>query len=89
MCRLFLLDKMHDANPHVVDTLRRKILDCSTPIAAKWRALFALRNITGSSAETAMLEGKVLQQYATKEQAYAVRAMMHIPHHLSGWRRYF
>lgn len=68
---------MHDANPHVVDTLRRKLLDCSTPIAAKWRALFALRNITGTSAETAMSDGNFLQQSATKKQAYVVRAMVH------------
>ena len=50
---------MYAADPHVIDTLRRKILDSGTPIAAKWRALFALRNIDGSSAETAMTDGKL------------------------------
>ena len=49
---------MHSVEPTVIGTLRRKILDSSTPIAAKWRALFALRNINGSSAETAMTDGK-------------------------------
>ena len=50
---------MHTVEPLVVDTLRRKILDSSTPIAAKWRALFALRNINGSLAESAMTSGKL------------------------------
>jgi hypothetical protein len=50
---------MHEASPDVVQTLRHKILDCSTPIAAKWRALFALRNIDGANAETAMSDGKM------------------------------
>ena len=48
---------MHEAIPDVVQTLRSKLIDPSTPIAAKWRALFALRNIAGSSAEDAMIDG--------------------------------
>ena len=49
--------KMHEAIQNVVQTLRSKLIDPSTPIAAKWRALFALRNIAGSSAEDAMIDG--------------------------------
>ena len=49
--------KMHAAMQNVVQTLRSKLIDPSTPIAAKWRALFALRNIAGSSAEDAMIDG--------------------------------
>ena len=48
---------MHEAIQNVVQTLRSKLIDPSTPIAAKWRALFALRNIAGSSAEDAMIDG--------------------------------
>ena len=49
--------KMHEAIQNVVQTLRSKLTDPSTPIAAKWRALFALRNIAGSGAEDAMIDG--------------------------------
>ena len=62
---------MHSAEPSVIGTLRRKILDRSTPIATKWRALFALRNIDGSSAETAMTDGK----YVSPDLSRNVRQM--------------
>ena len=48
---------LKQADPEVVEALRRKLQDKATSLEAKYRVLFSLRNIEGSQAQAAMLEG--------------------------------
>ncbi|KAK9908081.1 hypothetical protein WJX75_002559 [Coccomyxa subellipsoidea] len=45
----------HEAPEEVIQALRQKVLDASTSLPAKYRALFALRNLKGPSAEAALI----------------------------------
>jgi hypothetical protein len=47
------------ADPAVVAALRRKLADESASLASKYRVLFSLRNIEGSDAHAAMLDGAI------------------------------
>jgi L-serine deaminase len=48
---------LRDAPAETVDGLRSRLLDGSAPLAARYRALFALRNIAGAGAEAALVAG--------------------------------
>jgi hypothetical protein len=50
----------HEAPEEVIQALRQKVLDASTSLPAKYRALFALRNLKGPSAEAALICGRSL-----------------------------
>lgn len=50
----------HEAPDEVIQALRQKVLDARTSLPAKYRALFALRNLKGSSAEAALIDGTSL-----------------------------
>ena len=50
----------HEAPDEVIDGFRQRVLDPKTPLPAKYRALFALRNLKGAKAEASMLSGKCL-----------------------------
>ena len=50
----------HEAPDEVLDGFRRRVLDPKTPLPAKYRALFALRNLKGAKAEASMVSGKHL-----------------------------
>ncbi len=50
----------HEAPGEVIQALRQKVLDARTSLPAKYRALFALRNLKGSSAEAAIIDGTFL-----------------------------
>lgn len=47
----------HEAPEEVIQALRQKVLDARTSLPAKYRALFALRNLKGPSAEAAIIDG--------------------------------
>lgn len=47
-----------EVEPHVVEALQRKLKDPKTSLAQRYRVLFSLRNIQGSKAHAAMLEGE-------------------------------
>ncbi len=47
----------HEASEEVIEKLRQKVLAASTSLPAKYRALFALRNLKGPSAEAALISG--------------------------------
>jgi hypothetical protein len=49
-----------EAAAGVVDCLRDRLADAQTSLAEKYRILFSLRNIAGSEAESAMLDGASL-----------------------------
>ena len=50
----------HEAPDEIIDGFRRRVLDPKTPLPAKYRALFALRNLKGAKAEAAMVSGECL-----------------------------
>ena len=49
---------LRDAPPATVADLRARLLDGGAPLADRYRALFALRNIGGDAAEAALVDGE-------------------------------
>jgi hypothetical protein len=49
---------LRDAPPAAVADLRARLLDGSAPLADRYRALFALRNISGADAEDSLAAGE-------------------------------
>lgn len=47
----------HEAAESVIEVLRQRVTDKKTPLPAKYRALFALRNLKGPAAEQAIISG--------------------------------
>jgi hypothetical protein len=48
---------LRDAPVDTVTRIRAQLLDKTAPLAARYRALFALRNIAGADAEAALASG--------------------------------
>ena len=48
----------HDAPNEVIDGLRQRLLDGRSSLPVKYRALFALRNVSGRDAESAIVAGE-------------------------------
>lgn len=48
---------LRDAPPATVSDLRTRLLNGAAPLADRYRALFALRNIAGPEAEAALIDG--------------------------------
>ena len=49
---------LRDAPPAAVADMRARLLDGSAPLADRYRALFALRNISGADAEDSLAAGE-------------------------------
>lgn len=48
---------LRDAPEETVASLRSRLLDGTAPLAARYRALFGLRNVAGADAEAALVSG--------------------------------
>jgi hypothetical protein len=51
-----------EADPLVVEGLRRKLIDSSTSLSQKYRVLFSLRNISGANSHLAIMEGASIRE---------------------------
>ena len=60
---------LRDATPATVAALRARLLDGAAPLAARYRARFALRNIAGREAEGALVDGEGERARGASERA--------------------